>query len=154
MKGKTLRDISLILVVIFSLVGVCMLLFAWHISPSGLPYLIGEKIGTLLSIIHFALYAFALDKQRIRMAKILYRIWWIPGIILSLLIFLPIIIAGKWAESSENFVMTIVLFLAVYVPFGLFTFILWMGLKGLEKMAMIGKVETEAVRGSDSEGGE
>jgi len=134
MKGKTLRDISLILVVILVCWGVYALLFVKQTSATGPAYLIGKILGMLEATILFALYAFALAKQKIRMAKILYRIWWIPGVILIPLLFLPVIIAGKWAESSENFVMTIVLFLAVCVPFGLFTFILWMGLKGLKKM--------------------
>ena len=126
MKGKTLRDISFWYVMIGVCLGTYSLFFATHITTSGLPYLIGKIIGLLGAIILFGLYAFALDKQRIRMAKIVYRIWWIPGVILFTLLFLQLIIGGKW--------ILIVIVLCMAVPFGLSTFFLWIGLKGLKKM--------------------
>jgi ABC-type glycerol-3-phosphate transport system permease component len=90
-----------------------------------------EIAGFLSTLILSAVFAFCLHKKNLRGAKTTYRIWWIALLIPLCLLLLSLLLLCK---NIEGYFTLLVVLILSYLPFGLITFLYWVGLKGLLKM--------------------
>lgn len=126
MKAKTQKNIGLATAGIMLIIGIYQLFFSVHSLPT--------LLGLLKAIILSALYVFALSKKKLKVAQIVFWLWWFTGVIVYGVIFLIIIVAGRWAESFQSaFTVLMILFCLVF-PFGVMTFLWWIGLRGLKRI--------------------
>lgn len=120
MKAETQRVIGLTTALISAVVGIWVLLFIQ-------AYTLREFLGVLAALeetVLSALYFFALKRKRLTLTKTIYRVWWIIGAILLSLVLLIILIIDNWARDFQNLLIWGLLF-------GVITFLLWIGLRGL-----------------------
>ena len=127
MIPKTQRNLVLITAGIMAIVGIYELMLLQY----SLPKLLGLLITTILS----AIYVFALKKRRLKLAQMIYHTWWVCWFVIWSFLFIIILIAGIWAESLKDFLTILAILLRLGVFFGLLTFLWWVGLRGLERMA-------------------
>jgi lysylphosphatidylglycerol synthetase-like protein (DUF2156 family) len=92
-----------------------------------------EIAGFLTTMVLSAVFAFCLHKKNLRGAQKTYRIWWITMLIPLCLLLVSLLLLCK--NIAGFFVLSIVLILS-YLPFGLITFLYWVGLNGLSKMVV------------------
>ncbi len=95
-------------------------------------------LGTFGSVVLSVAYVYAIRRNKLKAIRLVYRVWWVGGLILLSIVFLAVFIAGKWAESLENLLLTLILLLCLGLPFGLITLLWWTGLKGLERIVEAG----------------
>ncbi len=143
MKAKTQKDIGEVTIGLFATLGVYRLvsvlsLYTSYQLPVWSSCSIPEFVGTLFSTILAIIYVFALRRKRLKVVRKIFRVWWVLGLIELTLVFLPILVAGKWVESRENFLIAIFILLCLGLPFGLITLLMWTGLKGLKRIVETG----------------
>lgn len=51
--------------------------------------------------------------------------------------FLALVVAGKWTESFQNALMVLLILFCLVFPFGVMTFLWWIGLRGLERIVEV-----------------
>ena len=100
-------------------------------SNTSFVSLLGNIVTTILSIV----YVLAIRKRKLKTVQIVFRIWWVIGTISIGLVFLGIIIAGKWAQSTEGLITCILIIICISLPFGLITLLWWLGLRGLKQIS-------------------
>lgn len=127
MKAKTQKNIGLVSAGIMFIVGIYQLLFRSH------QFI--ELLGLLETTILSGIYVFALSKKKLRVAEVVYRTWWVIGVILLGIVFLGLLVSGKWAESFTAFLTVIIILLSLGLPFVLIMFLWWTGLKGLRRIS-------------------
>lgn len=142
-KAKTQKDIGEVTVGLFATLGIYRLvsvlsLYTSYQLPVWSSCSIPEFAGTLFSTILAIIYVFALRRKSLKVVRKVFRIWWILGLIELTLVSLPIIVAGKWAESCENFLIAVFILLCLWLPFCLITLFMWTGLKGLKRIVETG----------------
>lgn len=99
---------------------------------------IPSLLGTFEAVVLSVIYVYAIRKNKLKAVLVVYRIWWVLGLIGLSIIFLGILVAGKWTESFESLVLVLIILLCLGLPLGLITFLWWTGLRGLKRI-----VETE-----------
>ena len=102
-------------------------------------------LGLLETLILSAIYVSAFARKKLRTAQVVYRTWWVIGVVCLGVVSLGIIVAGKWTESLQSALTVLLIFFCLGLPFGLMTFLWWTGLRGLESMI---RTETNLVEES------
>lgn len=146
MKAKTQKAIGEIAAWIMAILGSYRLIsFLSLYTPYQLPTwssdtsclsLLGTCETTVLSII----YVYAIRRNKLKAVRIVFRIWWIVGLMALTIVFLGIFVAGKWAESAQNFLLVMIMLLCLGLPFGFITLLWWEGLRGLERIVEMGNL--------------
>lgn len=126
MKAKTQKNIGLVSAGIMFIVGIYQLLFWSH--------QIIELLGLLETTVLSGIYVFALSRKKLGVAEVVYRTWWIIGVILLGVVFLGLLVSGKWAESFTAFLTVVIILLSLGLPFMLIMFLWWTGIKGLRRI--------------------
>ena len=127
MKPKIQMRIGLWGAIAFTVFGVYQFINQPSLSVKGL--------GMITSLTLFVIYIFGIIRKKHKTAQGAYRFWWISTVGLLGLMFIGLLIGGKWTERPD---MVLIIFLSCTIPFGIMTFILWIGLRGLERT-----IETE-----------
>lgn len=129
-----LRFLHISAAIIIALVVFGVFQFVW-LLPSTSPITL---LGMLVSIILFSIYIFGVVRKKLKTTQRVYRTWWVLGLIELSILFIGLPLAGKWAESFEMALMSLLLFLCFALPFGFMTLLLWVGLRGLERIVETG----------------
>ncbi len=93
-----------------------------------------EFLGFFSTLSLSVIYAVSLHKKKIRATRIVYRIWWLTLLIPFCLIFIGSLVAG--IGLTEFCIIALILVLS-FLPFGIVTFLYWVGLKGLMQMVEV-----------------
>ncbi len=145
MEAKTKKNIGEVTAGIMLLLGGYRLISVLSLfTPYPLPVWSSDNslpslLGTFEAVVLEAIYIYAIRRNKLKAVRVVYRIWWVLGVIQLSLVFLGIFVAGKWAESLENTLLVLIMFLCLVIPFGLETLLWWIGLKGLQQMVVIEK---------------
>lgn len=135
MKPKTQKNIGLVTAAILFVVGIYKLVFQVHLRL--------DLLGLLEITIFSAIYFLALRARKVRTAQVIYRVWWIIGLIVLSILFLGLLLFGFWRVKLEYFRFDLYLLLYVGVPFGLITLLWWIGLRGLQRIVETERMSTD-----------
>lgn len=91
-------------------------------------------LGMLVSIILFTIYIFSIVRKKLKSTQRVYRIWWVLGLVELSILFIGLLVAGKWTENLQATLTVLIIFLCFALPFGFMTLVLWIGLRGLERI--------------------
>ncbi len=144
MKAKTQITIGEVTAGIMAILGGYRLISVLSLfTPYQLPIWSSDislpsLLGTLEAVVFSVIYVYAIRRNKLKAIRLVYRIWWVVGLIELSIVFLAIFVAGKWAESIENLLLALILLLCLGLPFGLITLLWWTGLKGLERIVETG----------------
>lgn len=128
MKPKTQMRIGLFGTIALIVFGICQ--FIQHLSSDSPVTL----LSMLFSIVLFSIYVFGILRKRLKVAQVVYRTWWVLGIISLSIVFIGILVAGKWSEGFASLLTVLIILACLGLPFGLITLLLWEGLRGLERI--------------------
>ena len=135
MKPKTQKNIGLVTAAILFIVGIYKLVFQVH--------LLLDLLGLLETTIFSAIYFLALRARKVRTAQVIYRGWWIIGLIVLSTLFLGLLLFGFWRVELKYFRFDLYLLLYVGVSFGLITLLWWIGLRGLQRIVETERMSTD-----------
>jgi len=120
--------------------GICQ--FIRHLSSDSPVTL----LSMLFSIVLFSIYVFGILRKRLKVTQVVYRTWWVLGIISLSIVFIGILVAGKWSEGFASLLTVLIILSCLGLPFGLITLLLWEGLRGLERIVEAEKSQMKISR--------
>jgi heme A synthase len=144
MKPKIQMRIGLWGVISFTVFGVYQ--FICHLLSDSLP----ELLGMLTSLIIFVIYIFSIIRKKLKTAQKAFRVWrllWVVSLGLMSIGFLGLC-------SREKLLLVLLILLCCGVFFGILTLIMWMGLRGLERVIESESRSNEEITSTTEKAGE
>lgn len=140
MKAETQRKIGEIAAWIMSILGIYqlisnLLVFTSYQSSYWPKY--KWFLFFLIDFLYIAIsvtYLSAIRRRKLKTVREIFDFLFVLFFFVLGLTFLGILISGKWLESTENLLLSLIALLWVGVPFGLNIFLLWLGVRGLERI--------------------
>ena len=140
MKAETQRAIGEITAWIMSILVIYRLISSLSaFTPYQLPCWSKDKsfldfLITFLVVVTYIIYLSAIRRRKLKIARKVFDFLFVLFFFVLGLAFLGILMSGKWLESTENLLLSLIILLLVVVPFGPIIFLLWLGVRGLERI--------------------